>query len=67
MPERASMRRSKPRRSVKKATTTSAEPRAWFLTVTPAGRPSMTPRGAPISASVEPSVMPSFFGSGVPL
>ena len=61
------MRRSKSRRCVKKATTTSAEPRAWRFTVTPGGRPSMTPRGAAIRASVEPSVIPSFLGSGVPL
>ena len=61
------MRRSKSRRSVKKATTTSAFPRAWRLTVTPAGRPSITPGGAPTRASVDPSVIPSFLGSGVPL
>ncbi len=37
------------------------------LTVTPCGRPSITPGGAPMSASVEPSAIPSFFASGVPL
>ena len=63
----ASIRRSNSRRAVKKATTTSAEPRAWRFTVTPGGRPEMTPAGAPTSARVEPSVIPSFLGSGVPL
>ena len=64
---RASMRRSKSRRSVKKATTTSAFPRAWRFTVTSGGRPSITPGGASTRARVDPSMMPSFLGSGVPL
>ncbi len=63
----ASMRRSNSRRSVKKATTTSALPRAWRLTVTPDGKRSSTPAGAPMSATVDPSTIPSFLGSGVPL
>jgi hypothetical protein len=63
----ASILRSSSRRSVKKATTTSALPRAWRFTVTSSGKPSITPAGAPTSATVEPGAIPSFFGSGVPL
>ena len=47
----ASMRRSKSRRSVKKATTTSAVPRAWRFTVDPGRQPAIRPGGAPISAT----------------
>ena len=67
MVERDPIRRSNSARSTKKATTTSAFPRAWRFTVTPGGRSSMTPGGAPMSATEEPSPMPNFFGSGVPL
>ena len=53
------------RRWVKKATTTSAAPPALRFTTTP-GKASITPGGASIGDG-RPSVMPSFFGNGVPL
>ena len=61
------MRRSNSRRWVKKATTTSADPRALALHVDTGRKAIDHPGGAPMRASVEPSVIPSFFGSGVPL
>ena len=65
----APIRRSTSRRSVKKATTTSAFPRAVRFTVTAGGRPARTggTAGALTRARVDPSTIPSFLGRGVPL
>ena len=51
---------------VKKASTTSALPRAVYLTTTPGGTSRCRSAGASRSASVEPSLTPSFAGSDVP-
>jgi hypothetical protein len=52
-----------------KNTITSSARRTRVLSATPSGsRPSVRskPSGAPISATRDPTLIPSFFGSGVP-
>ena len=67
--ESAARRRSSSARRRKKATATSSEPAARLRTVTASGSaPSAAVKsgGAPGKATVEPSLIPSLRGSGVP-